>query len=355
MDSLIVRAARRQPVPRTPVWFMRQAGRVLPEYRKVREKHSLLAICRQPELCAEVTLQPVKRLGVDAAILFSDIVVPLEGIGVDLDVVEGVGPVVQSPVSEPEQVAALGELEPERDIGYVLEAIRMVRGRLPVDIPLIGFSGAPFTLATYLIEGRPSRDYSATKTLMYSRPELWRSLMGRLSAMVVAHLKAQVDAGVQVVQLFDSWVGWLSPRDYARYVLPYSKRIFRSLSGLGVPMVHFGTGTAGLLEQIRDAGADVVGVDWRISLDVAWERVGFDTAVQGNLDPATLLGPFSEVKEQARDVLDRAGGRPGHVFNLGHGLLPNTPLDNIVRLVEFVREWSSRPAAEAPERSRGAA
>jgi uroporphyrinogen decarboxylase len=220
----------------------------------------------------------------------------------------------------------------------------MVRSRLPEDIPLIGFSGAPFTLATYLIEGRPSRDYSLTKAFMYNRPELWRSLMERLSTMVATYLKAQVDAGIQIVQLFDSWVGWLSPRDYAEYVLPYSKSIFRSIRDLGVPMVHFGTGTAGLLELIKAAGADVVGVDWRISLDVAWKRIGFDTAVQGNLDPSVLLGPFSEVKDQARDVLQRAGGRPGHVFNLGHGLLPNTPLDNIVRLVDFVHESSSRPA-----------
>jgi uroporphyrinogen decarboxylase len=330
---------------------MRQAGRVLPEYRRVRENHDLLAICRNPELCTEVTLQPVKRLGVDAAILFSDIVVPLRGMGVGLDVVEGVGPVIHSPIRTPRDVADLRELVPERDVPFVLESIGMVRGELPANVPLIGFSGAPFTLATYLIEGKPSRDYSQTKAMMYREPEMWRSLMERLGTMVVAYLKAQIRAGAQMVQLFDSWVGWLSPRDYEEYVFPYSRRIFRSLAEMGVPLAHFGTGTAGLLELIKAAGADIVGLDWRISLDVAWERLGPDIAVQGNLDPATLLGPFSVVEDRTRDVLSRANGRPGHVFGLGHGLLPNTPLDNVIRLVDFVHEHSARPIAEIAETS----
>ena len=342
VESLVLRAARREAVPHTPVWFMRQAGRVLPEYRKVREKHDLLAICRQPELCAEVTLQPVRRLGVDAAILFSDIVVPLQGVGVDLDIVENVGPVIRSPIRTQQDVADLRELVPEQDVGYVLEAIRAVRGELRSDKALIGFSGAPFTLATYLVEGRPSRDYSLTKAMMYRHPAMWRSLMERLSAMVVAYLRAQVRAGVQMVQLFDSWIGWLSPRDYEEYVFPYTRQILHSLKGAGVPLVHFGTGTAGLLELIKAVGADMVSLDWRISLDVAWDRLGPDTAVQGNLDPATLLGPFSVVQDQATEVLSRANGRPGHVFSLGHGLLPNTPLDNVVRLVELVHERSAR-------------
>lgn len=343
MESLILKAARRQTTPRTPVWFMRQAGRILPEYRKVREKHDLLSICRQPELCAEVTLQPVRRLGVDAAILFSDIVLPLQGMGVELDVVENVGPVIKSPIRDQGDVAALKTLEPEEDIGYVLDAIRILRRELPDDKALIGFSGAPFTLATYMIEGKPSRDYSQTKAMMYGYPELWSALMEKLAEMVIAYLKAQIGAGVQMVQLFDSWVGWLSPLDYEEYVYPYSRRILHSLRGLGVPLVHFGTGTAGLLELIRDAGADVVGVDWRIGLDSAWTRLGPGTAVQGNLDPATLLAPFSVVQAQAEDVLFRAGGRPGHIFSLGHGLLPNSPLDNVVRLVEFVKEHTARP------------
>ena len=341
-ENPILSAARRMPVPYTPVWFMRQAGRVLPEYRRVREKYDLLSICRQPELCAEVTLQPVKRLDVDAAIMFADIVLPLPGMGVDLELVEGVGPVIHSPIRTLEDVAALQELVPERDVGYLLDTIRMVRRALPKGKALIGFSGAPFTLATYLIEGRPSRDYSCTKAMMYKHPDLWHALMQRLSNMVVTYLKAQIGAGVQVVQLFDSWVGWLSPRDYEEYVFSYSKGILQSLRGMGVPLIHFGTGTGGMLELLDEAGADVVSVDWRTPLDVAWSRLGPETAIQGNLDPATLLGPFSVVQAQAEDVLRRANGRLGHTFSLGHGLLPNTPLDNIIRLVEFVRERSSR-------------
>ena len=285
-DSPILSAARRKPAPYTPVWFMRQAGRILPEYRKIREKHDLLAICRQPELCLEVTLQPVKRLGVDAAILFSDIVVPLQGMGVDLDIVENVGPVIGSPIRTQQDVDGLRELVPDRDVGFVLETIRALRGEMQRDKALIGFSGAPFTLATYLVEGRPSRDYHLTKTMMYRHPAMWRSLMERLSAMVATYLRAQVRAGIQMVQLFDSWIGWLSPRDYEEYVFPYTRQIFNSLKDEGVPLVHFGTGTAGLLELIKAAGPDMVSLDWRISLDAAWERLGPDTAVQGNLDPA---------------------------------------------------------------------
>lgn len=337
----ILNAAWRKPVPYTPVWFMRQAGRVLPEYRRIRQKYDLLSICRQPELCTEVTLQPVKRLGVDAAIIFADIVLPLQGIGIDLEIVDNVGPVVRSPISTLEDVAALRELEPDRDVGYVLDAVRMIRKELPERQALIGFSGAPFTLATYLIEGSPSRNYSLTKSMMYNHPEMWHALMARLGKMVVAYLKAQIHAGVQIVQLFDSWVGWLSVHDYQEYVFPYSQKILRSLRGMGVPLIHSGTGTGGLLELFAAAGADVVGVDWRIPLDVAWRRLGPETAIQGNLDPATLLGPFSIVQDQAEDILRRADGRPGHLFNLGHGLLPNTPLDNVVRLVEFVRERRS--------------
>ena len=338
----ILNAARRMPVPYTPIWFMRQAGRVLPEYRRVREKYDLLSICRHPELCAEVTLQPVKRLDVDAAIIFSDIVLPLLGAGVGLHVADKVGPIIHSPVRTLEDVAALGNLEPEEDLDYLLEGIRIVRKELPEDKALIGFSGAPFTLATYLIEGKPSRDYSLTKTMMYREPDTWRALMEWLTRLTINYLKAQVQAGVQLVQLFDSWVGWLSPRDYEEYVLPYSKRIFDALRDSGALLVHFGTGTAGMLELMGETGADIVGVDWRIPLDVAWSRLGAETAIQGNLDPATLLGPFSLVQAHAEDILTRANGRPGHVFSLGHGLLPQTPLDNIIRLVEFVHQRTVR-------------
>ena len=336
---ILLDAAYRIPVPRTPVWFMRQAGRVLPEYRRVREKHEFLSICRQPDLCAEVTLQPVERMGVDAAIIFADIVLPLLGVGVDLEIVEKVGPVVRSPIRTLDDVSSLRQLEPEQDVDYLMQAIRLVRQELSEDKALIGFAGAPFTLATYMIEGRPSRNYSATKSMMYCEPRTWHALMSRLSDLVTAYLKAQVGAGVQIVQLFDSWVGWLSPRDYLEYVFPYSKKIFDSLHGHGVPLIHFGTGTGGMLELLRDAGADVVGLDWRVRLNEAWHRLGYETAVQGNLDPAVLLGPFDTVRVQAGEVLRLAGGRPGHIFSLGHGLLPETPLDNVIRLAEFVREW----------------
>ena len=343
---IILDAARCVPVAHTPVWFMRQAGRVLPEYRRVREKHDLLSICRQPDLCTEVTLQPVRRLDVDAAIIFSDIVLPLVGVGVDLEIVENTGPVVRSPVRSMEDVLKMRPLEPEEDLPYLLEALRLVRGALPAGKALIGFAGAPFTLATYLIEGGPSRNYLGTKSMMYQHPSMWHALMERLSDMVTVYLKAQINGGAQIVQLFDSWVGWLSPRDYLEYVFPYTKRILQSLRGLDAPLVHFGTGTGGLLVHMKDAGADVVGLDWRVRLDQTWSQLGYETAVQGNLDPAVLLGPLDTIRVQAEDILRQAEGRPGHIFSLGHGLLPETPLDNILRLVEFVREWSSLQASE---------
>jgi uroporphyrinogen decarboxylase len=336
-------ACRRQEVDATPVWFMRQAGRSLPEYRAIRERYSLLEICRRPEVCAEVTLQPIRRLGVDAAILFADIMIPLIATGVDLDIVENVGPVIRHPIRTAGDIAALRPIEPELDVPYVLETIRLLRGELG-GTPLIGFAGAPFTLAAYLVEGKPSRDFVRVKGFMYREPDLWHALMTRLGDMVTSYLQAQIAAGAQAVQLFDSWVGALSPRDYARYVLPYSRRILAAVSG-SVPVIHFGTNSATLLDQMAAAGGDVIGVDWRIPLDAAWDRVGPERGVQGNLDPCVLLAPPAVIEEQARDVLDRAAGRPGHIFNLGHGVHPETPVDHLARLVEFVHTYSAERSA----------
>lgn len=339
-EPALVQAARMKQTERTPVWFMRQAGRVLPEYRKVRSSYGLLEICRQPELAATVTLQPVERFDVDAAVIFADIVTPLVGVGVDLKIVEQVGPVIASPVRSRSDLERFRQLEPDQDLPYLLEALRLVRAELPQEKALIGFSGAPFTLATYLIEGGPSRNYSTTKSLMYRQPDLWHELMNRLSDMIIGYLLAQARAGAQVLQLFDSWVGWLSRRDYLEYVFPYTGNIIRSVKGGGTPVVHFATGAGGLNKIIKDGGADVVGLDWRIPLDEAWESLG-DVAVQGNLDPAVLLAPPAVVQDQTRDVLERAGGRPGHIFNLGHGFLPQTPLDNVFHMIDCVREWNA--------------
>ena len=336
--SLFMRAARREPVERTPVWFMRQAGRVLPEYRAVRADLTLLEITRRPELCAEVTLQPVRRFGVDAAILFADIMTPLIGAGIDLDLVDNVGPVIRSPVRSRKEIDALRPLEPDSDLPLVLEAIRLIKIELGDSAPLIGFSGAPFTLASYLIEGKPSRDFALTKTMMYSAPELWHELMRRLTEMVIVYLQAQRTAGADALQLFDSWVGCLSPADYASYVEPYSRRIFAALPKSGAPLIHFGVNTATLLPQMKDDGASVIGVDWRIPLDEAWAIIGHDKAIQGNLDPGVLLGSPDVISSSVSDVLRGAAGRPGHIFNLGHGLLPQTSVESVQRVVDCVRE-----------------
>jgi uroporphyrinogen decarboxylase len=339
---LLVRAARREAVERTPVWFMRQAGRILPEYRVLRERWSLLEICRKPELCAEVTLQPVRRIPVDGAVLFADIMLPLMGIGVDLDLVDNVGPVIRHPIRDRAGLAQLRPITPEADVPFVLETIRLVQHELGGRIALIGFSGAPFTLASYLIEGQPSREFLTTKTLMYHQPDLWHDLMDRLTAIMIPYLQAQATAGVDVLQLFDSWVGALSPRDYATYVQPYTRRIFAALAPTGLPFIHFGTNTAGLLDLMKDDGGTLIGVDWRVPLDVAWTRIGPHLGIQGNLDPAVLLAPPAVLEEQAAAVLRRAGTRPGHIFNLGHGLLPDTPIDNILRLVDCIHAESAQ-------------
>jgi uroporphyrinogen decarboxylase len=336
--SRFLDAARRQPVDVTPIWLMRQAGRSLPEYRKLRERWSLLDIVAQPELCAEVTLQPVRRLGVDAAVMFADIMLPLRGMGVAFELVENVGPVVDEPIAGAADVERLRVPAGEEAAPQVITAVRHVVAESPV--PVICFSGAPFTLASYLIEGRPSRDFTKVKAFMYSEPVAFQALLAKLAATMSGYIRAQVAAGAQAVQLFDSWVGALAPRDYEVAVLPHTRAILDDLSSLDVPRIHFGTNTAGLLESIASAGPDVVSLDWRVELDRGWERVGHEHGIQGNLDPGVLLGPAELVRERARDVLRRAEGRPGHIFNLGHGVLPETPLINLQLLVETVHEWN---------------
>lgn len=335
--SRFLDAANRRPVDVTPVWLMRQAGRSLPEYRKLRERWTLVEIVAQPELCAEVTLQPVRRLGVDAAVLFADIVLPLRGMGVEFELVENVGPVIAHPISAPADVERLVVPAGEEAAPQVIVAVRQVVAASPV--PVICFAGAPFTLASYLIEGRPSRDFAKVKAFMYSEPAAFDQLLRKLAATMTGYLQAQVTAGASAVQLFDSWVGALAPDDYVTRVLPHTRAIFEKLAPLGVPTIHFGTNTAGLLEEIASAGPDIVSLDWRVQLDRGWSRVGFDRGIQGNLDPAVLLGPPELVRERARDVLRRAGGRPGHIFNLGHGVLPETPLENLQLLIETVHQW----------------
>ena len=336
MNDRLLKACRLQPVDATPVWFMRQAGRFLPEYRKIREKHDVISICKNPELCAKVTSLPVEILGVDAAIMFADIMLPLEGMGIKFEIKEGLGPVVQQPIQSLESVNSLTDLDPRDDVPFILEAIAQVKKTL--NIPLIGFCGAPFTLASYLIEGRPTREFVNTKALMYRHPKTWHALMNKLATAMANYLRAQVKAGVDVVQLFDSWVGCLSPEDYHQYVLPYSRRIFKELEGTGVPRIHFGTATSNLLEEMKQAGGDVFGVDWRIPIDLAWERLGSDVGIQGNLDPAVLLGTPELIKSQATRILTKTKGRVGHIFNLGHGMLPETPPQNVIELVKFVHE-----------------
>jgi uroporphyrinogen decarboxylase len=338
-EHRLLRALRLEPVDRTPIWFMRQAGRSLPEYRVIRETYSLLEICRRPDVCAEVTVQPVRRLGVDAAILFADIMLPLIALGIDLDIVEHVGPVIARPFRSAADVGKLRTLEPA-DVGFVMDDIAATLDLLDGSVPLIGFSGAPFTLASYLIEGRPSRDFIQTKRLMYSAPDVWQSLMDGLSDLVADYLQLQAAAGVHALQVFDSWAGVLSVDDYLRYVQPYSRRVFEALEPLDVPVIHFGTSTGALLEVMRDAGGSTIGVDWRVPLDTAWNRIGHERGIQGNLDPLVLQAPWSVIQREARAILDRAGGRPGHIFNLGHGIHPQTPIEGLQRLVEWVHDVS---------------
>jgi uroporphyrinogen decarboxylase len=334
--SPFLAACRSEPHDRTPVWFMRQAGRSLPEYRAIRGDGSILDAIRQPELAAEITLQPVRRYGVDAAILYSDIVVPIAAIGFGVDVAPGTGPVVAQPFSSKDDLSRLRTLDPEADTPYVLETVARVVEALPADVPLIGFAGAPFTVASYLIEGRPSRTYERTKAMMLGEPALFAALLDRLADLAIASLRSQVAAGASAVQLFDSWAGALSPSDYARHVLPASAKVFAGIADLGVPSIHFGVNTGELLALMADAGPSVVGVDWRTPLSVARERTGGRVALQGNLDPVACLAPWAAIEEKVREVLADNGGHPGHIFNLGHGVTPDLDPDVLGRIVELV-------------------
>jgi uroporphyrinogen decarboxylase len=339
MNDRFLRACRRQPVDHTPVWFMRQAGRYMPEYRALREKHSLLDLCKTPELAAEVTRQPL-GLGFDAAILFADILLPLEPMGAPFEFAKGEGPVVHEPIASRAQIDRLRVIDPVESLAYVMAAIRTLKRDLQV--PLIGFAGGPFTLASYLIEGGKSANFAKTKKLMLGAPDAWNALLAKLAEVVRRYLRAQIEAGADAVQLFDSWVGDLAPADYVEYVQPHTRHVLADVAQAGVPVIHFGVGTGELLEPMRDAGGSVIGVDWCTPLDQAWARVGHDRAVQGNMDPCALLAPRQIALNHAQRVLDAAGGRAGHVFNLGHGILPETPVDTVRAVVDFVHEASAR-------------
>jgi len=339
-NDRLLRALRRLTVDRTPVWFMRQAGRSLPEYRERRGDADILETCRRPDEVVELTLQPLRRMPLDAAILFSDIMVPLHAIGLPIRIETGRGPVLEAPIRDAAGLSHLRALEPETDEPYVLEAIRLLVKEL--EVPLIGFAGGPFTLASYLIEGGSSRTFARTKALMYTEPNVFARLLRMLADIVAAHLRSQVDAGVHAMQVFDSWVGVLDRDDYRRFVQPEMRRVFQGIAGTDVPVIHFGVGTGHLLDLMREAGGDALGVDHRLPLDDAWSTIGHDRAIQGNLDPAALLGPWEVVERKARDVLARAGDRDGHVFNLGHGVLPGTPVEHLQRLVDLVHEETVR-------------
>jgi uroporphyrinogen decarboxylase len=335
VDPLLVRACRREPVERTPVWFMRQAGRSLPEYRELRKQYGLFDIVARPDVCAEVTLQPVRRHDVDAAVMFTDIMFPVLGMGVDVQLVENVGPVIARPIRTRADVDRLVVPAPEESVSTILEAVRLVRADRRDDQAVIGFCGGPFTVAGYLVEGKPSREFATVKTLMYREPSTWHALMEKLAETSARYVAAKVSAGADVIQLFDSWVGALSPSDYEEFVAPYSARI---LAAVDAPTIHFGTGTATLLRDMAAAGGDVIGLDWRIPLDRGWAEVGEDRGVQGNLDPAVLLASWERIESETRAILERAGGRPGHVFNLGHGVPPNADPAVLRRLTEYVHE-----------------
>jgi uroporphyrinogen decarboxylase len=336
-----MRACRREAVDVTPIWLMRQAGRYMPAYRALRERHTMLEAIQTPALAREITLQPIDAFELDAAIIFADILPPLAAMGLDLDFVRGEGPAIGNPVRTAADVARLRVAPPEEALSFTLEAIRLVRQELDSrgGPPLIGFSGAPFTLAAYAVEGGGSQTYQRAKSLMMAEPATWHALMTKLSEMVGEYLLAQARAGAQVLQLFDSWVGAVAPDDYRQLVLPHTRRALEIARAGGVPIIHFSTGAAGMLELVSEAGGDVIGVDWRVDLDTAWRRLGDGVGIQGNLDPVALLAPWPELRARATTVLERAAGRPGHIFNLGHGILPETPMDNVRRLVDFVHEY----------------
>ena len=334
-------ACRREAVPHTPVWLMRQAGRYMEEYRTLRAQYGFLELCKKPDLAAEITVTPVDRLKVDAAILFADILLILEPMGVGLEYSKGDGPMIHRPVRSGKDVDGLNDFDPEKELSFVYEAVKKTCAALDGRVPLIGFAGAPFTLASYLIEGAGSRNYIHTKKLYYTAPEDWHRLMQRLCQLITKYLNCQIAAGAQAVQLFDSWAGCLTPGDYEKFVLPYTRSVIAGITK-GVPVINFSTGTAGLLKQIRAAGGNVIGFDWRINLDEGWATVGHDVAVQGNLDPVALFASPKEIRRRVADVLDRVSNRPGHIFNLGHGVLPETPVDHVIAMVEAVHELSAR-------------
>ena len=333
-------ACRREPTPFTPIWLMRQAGRYMQDYRSLRAQYGFLELCKRPDLATEITVAPVERLGVDAAILFADILLILEPLGVGLEYSKGDGPVIHRPVRTPADVDALKTFDTQ-ELGFVYEAVRKIRAALADKVPLIGFAGAPFTLASYLIEGGGSRNYVHTKKLFFAAPDAWRRLMELLGRLITDYLNRQIAAGAQAVQIFDSWAGCLSPSDYERFALPYTKWVIEAIAP-GVPVINFSTGTAGSLRKIRAGGGDVIGLDWRVNLDEGWETIGHDIAVQGNLDPVALFASPAEIKRRAEEILKRAAGRPGHIFNLGHGVLPGTPVENVIALVDAVHELSAR-------------
>jgi uroporphyrinogen decarboxylase len=339
VNDRFLKACRREPVDATPVWFMRQAGRYMSDYRVLRQRYSLLDICRAPELAVAVTMQPVDVIDVDAAILFSDLLIPFGPMGLDFDFVKGEGPAISNPIRSAADVDRLKVFEPREELGHVLETIRMLRVELAGRVPLIGFGGAPFTLAAYAIEGGPSTTYARTKAFMYSQPHAWHRLCDRFAAVISEYMTAQVEAGVQALQIFDSWAGALGRIDYREFALPHSSRIFSALRNTGVPVIHFGVNTAAILRDITEAGGDVIGLDWRLPLDEAWSIVGHDRGVQGNLDPTLLLGPPDRLFARADDVLRRAAGRPGHIFNLGHGVLPGTSLEQVQALAKHVHDY----------------
>ena len=336
MNDRFLRACRREPVDATPVWFMRQAGRYMADYRALRQRYSLLEICAQPELAVAVTLQPVDMIDVDAAILFSDLLLPFTPMGLAFDFIKGEGPSVEHPIRSAADVERVRVIDPREGLGHVLETIRLLRHELDQRVPLIGFGGAPFTMAAYAIEGGPSTSYARTKAFMYAQPAAWHTLCDRFATVMADYLVAQVAAGAQAIQVFDSWVGQLSRSDYRQYALPHTRRIFDALAGAGVPTIHFGVNTGAILAEMKAAGGDVIGVDWRMPLDDAWNIIGRDRAIQGNLDPTRLLGPEHGLFAAADEVLLRAGGRPGHIFNLGHGILPETPLERVQALAQHV-------------------
>ncbi len=342
-NNQFLKACRREKTDFTPVWLMRQAGRYMEEYRKIRSKVDFLTMCKTPDLAAEVTLQPINRIGVDAAIIFADILLPLEPMGIKLEFAKDEGPVISNPVRTNEDINALRNINTDEELSFLPEAIRIVKRELNGKVPLIGFSGAPFTLVSYIIEGGGSKNYLEAKKMMYNTPDMWHRLMDKISNVIINYLLAQIKAGADVIQLFDSWVGCLSKEDYCQYVLPHSRKIIENIKKeQNVPLIHFGTNTATLLQSMKEAGGDVIGMDWRINLDVGWEKIGFDKAVQGNLDPVVLLSNPAVIEKRVKDILKRAGGRSGHIFNLGHGILPETPVDNVIALVDMVHNLSGK-------------